>query len=130
MSGARESGAFAFHSSQPTNVDITQPTPVTLIRIVITKCPHYRALRCKFPRGARLARYPFFPKSLRFLAQSSLFTWRARPTPNASAGTSLVMTDPAARYAPSPTSTGATSVELLPMNAPAPILVLCLLDPS
>ena len=48
------------------------------------------------PRDRNLLLYRFLPSSLRFLAQSSLFTWRARPTPNASAGTSLVMTDPAA----------------------------------
>ena len=37
---------------------------------------------------------------------------------SAPAGTSAVIAEPAATYAPSPTVTGATSVELLPTNAP------------
>ena len=43
---------------------------------------------------------------------------------------SLVMTDPAPIVAPIPTVTGATKLELLPMNARSPIVVVNLLMPS
>ena len=45
-------------------------------------------------------------------------------------GTSAVTTLPAATIAPSPTVTGATSAVLEPMNAPAPIFVRYLKNPS
>ena len=48
----------------------------------------------------------------------------------ASGGTASVITEPAARYAPSPISMGATSVELLPTKTLLPMVVLCLFTPS
>ena len=42
--------------------------------------------------------------------QPAMVRWRARPSPSAPAGTSSVITDPAAVYAPSPIVTGATSI--------------------
>ena len=45
-------------------------------------------------------------------------------------GTFCVITLPAAIYAPSPISTGAISVELLPTNAPSAIFVSCFFFPS
>ena len=55
---------------------------------------------------------------------------RPRPTASAPAGTSSVITDPAATSAPSPIETGATSAEFEPMKARAPISVRCLKTPS
>ena len=54
----------------------------------------------------------------------------ARPNAIASAGTSAVITLPAATNDPSPSETGATSVECVPTNTPAPIMVRCLAYPS
>ena len=48
----------------------------------------------------------------------------------ASPGTSEVIVDPAATYAPFPTFTGATKLELQPIKTPSSILVKCLLKPS
>ncbi len=59
-----------------------------------------------------------------------LFTWRPRAKANASAGTFSVITEPAATYAPSPTRTGATSAELLPMKTRLPMAVGFLCTPS
>src|ERR1700686_960494 len=61
----------------------------------------------------------------RAVAQPGLFTWRPRASASASAGTFLVMTEPAAMYAPSPTRTGATIAESLPTNTRRPITVGC-----
>jgi hypothetical protein len=52
-----------------------------------------------------------------------LFSCRPRPIPSAPSGTSSVTADPAAMYAPRPTLTGATRVELLPTNAPSSMTV-------
>ena len=41
-------------------------------------------------------------------------------------GTSSVIDDPAATYAPVPMRTGATSCESVPMNAPSSMMVWCL----
>src|SRR5205823_5074345 len=62
----------------------------------------------------------YFFSARRFFAHSGLTTCWARPRPSESAGTGAVITDPAPTYAPSPTSIGATRVELLPMKAPSP----------
>src|ERR1035441_4748071 len=75
--------------------------------------------------------YPWWGRSplrfcpRRFLAHPSFTTCRALPTASASGGTASVIPEPAAVYASSPISTGATSVELLPMNAPLPMIVRC-----
>ena len=45
-------------------------------------------------------------------------------------GTSEVITDPAAVYAPSPTVTGATNMLSAPVRAWLPIVVWCLWTPS
>ena len=66
----------------------------------------------------------------RAAAHPGFTTWRARPRASAPAGTSSVMALPAPTYAPSPMVTGATSVLLLPMNAPASMRVGCLCVPS
>lgn len=71
---------------------------------------------------------PSRPRS--FDAYPALFTCRARPIASASAGTSSVTVVPVPTYAPSPTLTGATSCESDPMNARAPIVVRCFLNPS
>ena len=55
---------------------------------------------------------------------------RPRPSASAPAGTSAVITEPAATSAPSPIETGATSAEFEPMKARAPISVRCLKTPS
>ena len=55
---------------------------------------------------------------------------RARATAIAPGGTSSVMTDPAAVYAPSPIVTGATNIVSLPMRTESPITVRCLFSPS
>ena len=47
-----------------------------------------------------------------------------------SGGTASVITEPAARYAPSPISMGATSVALLPTKARSPMRVRCFWKPS
>ena len=52
------------------------------------------------------------------------------PTASLPGGTSWVTTAPAPVFAPSPTSTGATSIVSTPMNAPAPMVVGCLRVPS
>jgi hypothetical protein len=52
-----------------------------------------------------------------------LFSWREREIPSASAGTSLVITDPAAIHAPSPISTGATKPLWIPVLTLLPIAV-------
>jgi hypothetical protein len=45
-------------------------------------------------------------------------------------GTSEVITEPAAVYAPSPTVTGATSMVSEPIRTWSPIVVWCLATPS
>src|SRR5450759_4814380 len=65
-----------------------------------------------------------------FDAQPILFIWRPRAIPNPSAGIFSVMVEPAATYAPSPTRTGATRVESLPIKALLPIMVGFLWKPS
>ena len=64
------------------------------------------------------------------LALCSMVVCRLLPSARASAGTSDVMTEPAATRAPWPTVTGATSVEFEPMKASAAINVLFLATPS
>ena len=49
---------------------------------------------------------------------------------NASSGTSSVTVEPAATFAPRPILTGAIRFTLEPMNAFAPITVLCFSLPS
>ena len=49
---------------------------------------------------------------------------------SAPGGTSFVIDEPAATYAPAPTRTGATSWLSLPMNAPSSITVWFLRTPS
>ena len=49
---------------------------------------------------------------------------------SASAGTSRVTVVPVPTYASSPTVTGATSCESLPMKAPSPMVVVCFRKPS
>src|SRR5258708_918089 len=56
--------------------------------------------------------------------------WRSRAIASASAATLLVTVLPAATKLPSPSATGATSVALEPMKAPAPMVVRCLAKPS
>ena len=68
--------------------------------------------------------------SLFIFAQPSLTTCFARPNASESGGTSWVMHEAAATYAPLPTFTGATRVASLPMNAPSSMIVLCLFTPS
>ena len=58
--------------------------------------------------------------------QPSLLTCLPRAIASAPGGTSSVIVEPAATYAPVPTRTGATSCESLPMNAPSSITVWCL----
>ena len=60
----------------------------------------------------------------------SLFTCFALPNASASLGIFFVITEPAAVSTLSPISTGATIIELLPIKAFFPILVLCLFFPS
>ena len=62
-----------------------------------------------------------FCRSRRLFAQPSLTDCRTLPIPSESAGTVCVITEPAAIYAPAPTSTGATMVELLPTTDLSPI---------
>jgi hypothetical protein len=50
--------------------------------------------------------------------------------PSAPGGTSSVITEPAAVYAPSPTVSGATRTVSLPVNTFEPIVVWCLATPS
>ena len=52
------------------------------------------------------------------------------PTASLPAGTSRVTTAPAPVRAPSPMSRGATIIVSTPMNAPSPIVVRCLAEPS
>ena len=52
------------------------------------------------------------------------------PTASLPGGTSRVTTAPAPVFAPSPTSTGATSIVSTPTNARSPIRVRCLRRPS
>src|SRR5450759_2736830 len=52
------------------------------------------------------------------------------PTASMPAGTSFVTTDPAPVHAPSPSSTGATSIVSEPRKTFLPIFVLCLRTPS
>ncbi len=62
--------------------------------------------------------------------QPATFRWTARATAMAPGGTSLVITEPAAVYAPSPTVTGATSMVSEPIRTWSPIVVRCLATPS
>src|ERR1700722_5986681 len=66
----------------------------------------------------------------RAAAQPSLVICRPRATASASAGTSLVMHDPAPMYAPSPIVMGATNVVSLPTKTRLPISVRCFAKPS
>ena len=75
------------------------------------------------PRRLRLRRF------LRD-TQPSLLTCLPRAIASASAGTSFVIDDPAATYAPLPTRTGAMSCVSLPMNAPSSMTVGCFVVPS
>src|SRR6185369_398304 len=69
--------------------------------------------------------------SRRFLAaQPGLLDCRPRAMPSPSAGTFSVIVEPAAIYAPSPTRSGATSAELLPIKTRLPIVVGFLAKPS
>ena len=52
------------------------------------------------------------------------------PTASLPGGTSWVTTAPAPVFAPSPISTGATSIVSTPTKAPSPIVVRCLCVPS
>lgn len=74
----------------------------------------------------------FLAASAAFLAAAmpSFTSCRARPKAMASAGTSAVITEPAAVKAPSPIRTGATITVLEPTNTSAPMVVLCLKKPS
>src|SRR5258708_6959199 len=63
-------------------------------------------------------------------AQPGFSLWRSRAIASASAATLLVTVLPAATKLPSPRATGATSVALEPMKAPAPMVVRCLAKPS
>src|SRR5258707_15185857 len=65
-----------------------------------------------------------------FAAQPFLLIWWLRATPSDSAGTFLVIAEPAAIYAPSPIFTGAMSTESLPTKTRLPIVVWCLFTPS
>src|SRR5207237_9268535 len=67
----------------------------------------------------------FFPRSRSrtLVARPGLSTCWPRAIDSASAGTSSVMTLPAATIAPAPTETGATSAVFEPMNASSPIVV-------
>ncbi len=62
-----------------------------------------------------------FRRARRLAPRPGLVSWRARPNASASAGTASVTTLPAATKAPSPSSTGATSVALEPTNTPSPM---------
>src|SRR5690606_3931691 len=62
--------------------------------------------------------------------QPSTLRCGARLTARAPGGTSVVTTEPAAVYAPSPTLTGATSIVSLPTRTPSPTTVRCLATPS
>ena len=62
--------------------------------------------------------------------QPATATCRGRASDSWPAGASRTMTLPAPMVAPSPTVTGATSTQLEPMLAPAPMTVRCLLAPS
>jgi hypothetical protein len=64
------------------------------------------------------------------LAQPAMPFCSLRSTARLSASTSSVITDPAPTIAPSPIVTGATSAVFEPMNAPAPITVRYLPNPS
>ena len=66
----------------------------------------------------------------RRVTQPGMFRCPARPMPSAPGGTSWVMTEPAAVYAPSPISTGATSIVSLPIRTWSPTRVRCLATPS
>src|SRR5438046_810547 len=65
-----------------------------------------------------------------FAAQPFLLIWWLRATPNDSAGTFLVIAEPAAIYAPSAILKGAISTESLPTNTRLPMVVWCLFTPS
>src|SRR5882757_1670798 len=65
-----------------------------------------------------------------FAAQPFLLIWWLRATPSDSAGTFLLIAEPAAIYAPSPIFTGAMSTESLPTKTRLPIVVWCLFTPS
>src|SRR4051794_23033174 len=67
---------------------------------------------------------------LRLATQPSLLTCVPREMPRAPGGTSAVIDDPAATYAPAPIRTGAISWLSLPMNAPSSMIVGFLFTPS
>ena len=85
---------------------------------------HWRVSRAGPDHGRRLRR------ARNRAAQPSRTSCGARDSASESAGTSFVMTLPDPTYAPSPILTGATSAELEPMKAPAPIMVSCFWAPS
>jgi len=87
-------------------------------------------VRAELPVGAPGEQAKFHHVSSLPFTQSGLFTWRARPSASAYGGTSSVITDPAATTAWAPMETGATREVLVPMNAPASIIVRCLRRPS
>ena len=72
----------------------------------------------------------FIRASSRTLLYPSLFTCLARAIAIASSSTSFVIVDPAAIYAFFSIVTGATKLELQPINAWSPIFVRDLFFPS
>src|ERR1700691_1388794 len=75
---------------------------------------------------ARLRGFAFEARAIsrrRAAAHPGLLTWRPRARASASAGKFSVMVETAAKYAPWPTRTGATSAVSLPMKTLLPILV-------
>src|SRR4029450_6001155 len=82
------------------------------------------------PRVGRAAAPPPGVPGRRRRTQPATFRCWARATAMAPAGTSAVITEPAAVYAPFPTVTGATNMLSAPVRAWSAIVVGCLGTPS
>src|SRR5205814_6169124 len=80
--------------------------------------------------GLRYVESSRFRRPRRRSVQPGTIFCSARSTARLPAGTSAVITDPAAVYASSPTLTGATRIVSLPTWARSPISVRCLSTPS
>ena len=76
--------------------------------------------------------YPFFARiaAINRLAQPAFACWSARTRHKSPAPTSLLTALPAPTIAPAPMVTGAIRDEFDPINAPSPITVLYLKNPS